>query len=75
MSEANKRCYVLFKTDEVGPDLAEAADRVRSAPEITLLKESGSALLVEGAARAVRRFTANLDGWRAEADRAVRSAG
>lgn len=67
-----ERTFVLFKTDTAGPDLAQVATKVRSDPKVTLVGEGGSALLVQGPAANVRQLTADLTGWRAEANTAVK---
>lgn len=69
------RSYVLYPSDGHGPGLSDVAAQLRATPEITLLQEGTSALLVKGGPGAVRSFTLGLPGWSAEENKKVRSAG
>lgn len=68
MSSNRKRGYILFRSDSEGLEQAEVVQRVQEAPNVELLNEGGSALLVEGAASDVKALTLDLDGWVAEAN-------
>lgn len=68
----HERTYVLYQVDSNGLDMAAVAVKVTRTPEVELVNQGGSGLLVRGEASEVRKLTSNLDGWRAEANTAVR---
>jgi hypothetical protein len=73
MSKAvTEKTFVLFKTDETGPDLAAAAGRIKGSDGLTLVNKGDTALVVKGKPAEVKKFTLDLGGWRLEANSAVR---
>ena len=64
--------FILFKTDEAGPDLASVAEHVTAAPDVTLLRQSQAGLLVEGVAKSVKRLIDSLPGWQSEPNQRAR---
>jgi hypothetical protein len=67
-----EKTFVLFKVDDKGPDLAATAGRVQRSEELTLVNTGDTALIVKGRPAEVKKFALDLDGWRAEANSAVR---
>lgn len=63
--------FILYRTGGKGADVAEAVVRIEAAPGLKLVDQRRSGLLVEGASTAVKAFAKNLNGWRAEPNRAV----
>lgn len=66
--------FILFKTDDgaSSPDIEVAADHVRLAGDVTLLRQNTSALLVLGAVNAVKSLADALPGWESEPNQKVR---
>lgn len=74
-SRARSRKYVLYPSGGQGPGLSDVAAQLRASPELTLLSEGAAGLLVQGGPGAVRNFTLALQGWSAEENKKVRTAG
>ena len=67
-----EKTFVLFKVDDKGPDITATVGRVKQSDELTLVNTGDTALVVKGRPAEVKRFALHLDGWRAEANTAVR---
>ncbi|OAS26053.1 hypothetical protein [Methylobacterium platani] len=69
------RDYVLYRSDSRGPDLSDVAEQVRAMAEVTLIRQGDTGLLVQGGAQAIKKLTLGLEGWSAEENKRVRTAG
>jgi hypothetical protein len=62
--------FVMYPSSTKGAGVAEAARRVQCAPDLRLVDQRRSSLLVEGSTATVRSLARDI-GWSAEPNRSV----